>query len=323
MVGIGLYDLAQLWYQEGGKLLLIDEVHKAKGFATALKAVRDTFDLQVIFSGSSALRIDHELADLSRRAVVYDLPVLSLREFIEMETGLCFPAYSLNEIVAGHQAISAEVCRQIRPIEHFLKYLRYGAYPFYQESSETYTQKLLEVVNVTIDSDLCGLFGIEPAKVDTLKKVLYMLCSTSPVELNKSKLSSAVGASWPTLSKYLERMQAGSLIYCVPGGGGMRAVNKPDKLLLGNTNLFYALCAAPNIGSIREAFFVSQLSHNHQIHYHDRGDFIVDDTWIFAIGGAGKKADQLGNQTDSYVVADDIEMGEPRQIPLWMLGMTY
>ena len=323
MVDISLYNLAQIWYQEGGRLLLVDEVHKSKGFASALKAIRDTFNLQVIFSGSSALRIDHELADLSRRAVVYDLPVLSLREFIEIETGSQFSAYSLEDIVSRHQAISAEVCSRIRPIEYLLKYLRYGAYPFYQESTGSYPQKLLEVVNITIDSDLCGLYNIEPVKVHKLKKILYMLCSTPPVELNRSKLSSAVGTSWPTLAKYLDLMQAGGLIHTVRGGSGMRTVNKPDKLLLNNPNLFHTLCAAPNIGAIRETFFVSQLSHRHQVHYHDQGDFIVDDRFIFEIGGAGKTASQLGNQVDSYIAADDIETGAPGRIPLWIFGMGY
>jgi predicted AAA+ superfamily ATPase len=323
MVDVNLYDLAQTFYQEGGALLLIDEVHKAKGFAAALKAIRDTFTLRVIFSGSSALRIEHELADLSRRAVVYDLPVLSLREFMEIETGRRFAAYPLTEIVSRHQAMSAEVCAQLRPIEYLHKYLRYGAYPFYQESLTSYTRKLLEVINLTIDSDLCGLYNIEPVKLDKLKKILYMLCSTPPVELNKSRLSSAVGASWPTLAKYLERMQAGSLIHSLRAGKGMRAVNRPDRLLLNNPNLFHALCAAPNTGAIRETFFVSQLSYGHQVHYHDQGDFIVDDTLVFEIGGAGKTARQLGQQANAYVAADDIETGAGRQIPLWLFGMGY
>lgn len=323
MVDVKLYDLAQTFYQEGGKLLLIDEVHKAKGFGVELKAVRDTFDLKVIFSGSSALRIDHELSDLSRRAVIHTLPVLSLREFIEITSGPALEAQSLEKIVSGHQAISAMVCEKIRPIEYFKNYLNYGAYPFFTESIQDYTQKLIEVVNTTIDSDLCTLFNIEPAKLDKLKKILYMLCSTPPAELNKSKLSSAVGASWPTLSRYLERMQAGSLIHMIRGGAGMRAVNKPDKLLLNNPNLFQVLCASPNIGTLREAFFVSQLSHAHQVHYHDRGDFIVDDKYIFEIGGAKKTSGQLGDQANAYVVSDDIETGTPKQIPLWIFGMNY
>lgn len=323
MIDLELYDLAQEFYQEDGKLLLIDEIHKRKGFGRSLKAIRDTFGLQVIFSGSSALRIDHELADLSRRAVVYELPVLSLREFMELETGLSFTAYPLQTITFKHQSISAEVCSQVRPIEYFKKYLEYGAYPFYLESKTSYIHKLLEVINITIDSDLCLLYNIEPVKLEKLKKILYMLCSSPPSELNKSKLSSAVGASWPTLSKYLERMQAAGLIYCLRAGSGMRTVNRPDKLILNNPNLYFSLCANPNTGAIRETFFISQLSQGHQVHYYDQGDFVVDDQFIFEIGGRSKSNRQIRGQDNAFIVADDIEIGSLNQVPLWAFGMTY
>ena len=55
----------------GESLLLIDEIIKSANFAAHLKTIRETFDLQVIFSSSSVLRLQHELADLSRRAVIY------------------------------------------------------------------------------------------------------------------------------------------------------------------------------------------------------------------------------------------------------------
>jgi predicted AAA+ superfamily ATPase len=323
MVEVSLYALAQTFYQEGGQLLLIDEIHKSKGFAAHLKAIRDTFDLQVIFSGSSALRLEHELADLSRRAVVHELPVLSLREFMEIETGQRFDAYPLSDILANHSNLAAGIMQYVRPIEQFKKYLQYGAYPFYRESLDNYTSKLLEVVNLTVDSDLASLYSIAPDKLGKLKKLLYMLCSTDPVELNISKLSVGVGTSWPTLARYLESMSAGSLVHIVRGGSGMRTVNKPDKLLLDNTNLFYALCANPNIGSIRESFFVSQLSYRHQVHYHDKGDFLVDDHWAFEIGGAGKTLKQLANNPDGYAAVDDVVIGDGRRIPLWLFGMTY
>jgi len=325
MVDVPLHELARTLYQEGGQLLLIDEVHKRRGFARELKAAHDTFDLRLLFSGSSALRMDHELADLSRRAVVHRLPVLSFREFLEIETGEAFPAWTLEERVDNHQACTAAVCTRIRPIAHFRNYLRYGAYPYYRESLQSYTQKLVETVNVTIDVDLCGLYNIEPSKRDTLRKILYMLCSTTPAELNKSKLSAAVGASWPTVSNYLERMEAGSLLRHIRCGSGMRAVRRHDKLLLDNPNLFFALCAAPDIGSLRESFFVSQVSHGHQVHYHDRGDFLVDERLVFEIGGAGKTGRQFdrSRRTMDYVVADDIETGTAGTIPLWLFGMGY
>lgn len=323
MIDVNLFELAQTFHQEGGELLLIDEIHKSANFAAHLKAIRDTFDLKVIFSGSSALRLQHELADLSRRAVVYTLPVLSLREFLEIETGQSFAGHSLTDILEHHPRIAAEIMQQVRPIEQFKKYLKYGAYPFYRESLENYSSKLLEVINLTIDSDLSALYGIDPGKLDKLKKLLYMLCSTDPVELNVSKLSAAVGTSWPTLSRYLESMSAGSLVHVVRGGSGMRTVNKPDKLLLDNTNLFQVLCANPNPGSLRESFFVSQLSSRHQVHYHNQGDFMVDDEWVFEIGGAQKKLKQLAGNAKGYAAIDDVVVGDGRRIPLWLFGMGY
>lgn len=169
MIEANLYELAQTFYQEGGQLLLLDEIHKIKNFATHLKAIRDTFDLSVIFSGSSALRIEHELGDLSRRAVVYYLPVLSLREFMEIETGQIFPVVNLPELLEQHMNLAQPIMCQTRPIEQFKKYLQYGAYPFYRESLDNYPRKLLEVINQTIDSDLAGIYTIEASKLDKLK----------------------------------------------------------------------------------------------------------------------------------------------------------
>ncbi|MGB3962264.1 MAG: AAA family ATPase, partial [Sulfurimonas sp.] len=185
--GESLYDIADRFYARGGELFLIDEIHKNKFFSQELKAIYDVFDMHVIFSGSSALQIEHSSGDLSRRAVIHNLGVLSLREFIEMETGIEFETYTLEQIREKHYDIASNIMRKIRPLEQFNNYIKYGCYPFYKESMSDYSQKLLEVINLTIDSDLSGIYNIEPAKVDKLKKILYMLCSTKPYELNVSK----------------------------------------------------------------------------------------------------------------------------------------
>lgn len=321
--GESLYDIAEAFYARGGKVFIIDEIHKNEHFSMDLKAIYDVFDLQVLFSGSSALQIENSLADLSRRAVVHTLGVLSLREFCELQTKQTFQSYSLEKILNNHEDIVFNIIKQIRPLEQFNDYLKFGCYPFYQESLSDYPTKLLEVINLTIDSDLCGIYKIDPSKLDKLKKIIYMLCSTKPYELNISKLSSAVGTSWPTLQKYLVRMDAGSLIHIVRGGEGMRAINKPDKLLLDNPNLFTILCGNGDIGSIRESFFVSQVGLHNQVHYHDKGDFVLNDNYVFEIGGASKNASQLKGNKNGYVVSDDIETGFNNKIPLWLFGFLY
>jgi|LGVF01.1.fsa_nt_gb predicted AAA+ superfamily ATPase len=323
MVGASLYEIAESFYARGGELLIIDEIHKHKNFSQELKAIYDIFELQVLFSGSSALELEYASADLSRRAVVHNLGVLSLREFVELQTGEKFRSYTLEEIIDGHFDIASEIMKSIRPLEQFGNYVEYGCYPFYRESLIDYPQKLLEVINLTIDSDLSAIYNIDASKQDKLKKILYMLCVTKPYELNVSKLSSSVGASWVTLVKYLESLDSGSLMHIVRRGKGMRAVNKPDKLLLDNPNLFSVLCASPDIGSMRESFFVSQVGLRHQVHYHDKGDFLVDDLIVFEVGGASKTDAQLDKSTQGYVVADDLEIGYENKIPLWLFGFLY
>lgn len=322
MIGVELYALAEAFYARGGRLLLIDEIHKAEDFSRQLKAIYDVFDLQVMFSGSSALELEHADADLSRRAVVHRLEVLSLREFCELELGVELPAFGLHEILENHLDIAAGLMQQFRPLEQFSKYLEYGCYPFYRESLPDYPLKLQQVISLTIDSDLSRIFNIDTSKLDAIKKILYMLCNTGPYELNSVKLSAAAGVSRPTLQNYLQYLDAGSLIHLVRGGAGMRAVNRPDKLLLDNPNLFKVLCAAENKGSVRESFFVSQLGLQHQVHYHDRGDFIVNDEYVFEVGGASKTSKQLKGAS-GYVVADDIELGQGNKIPLWLFGFLY
>jgi len=323
MVGVSLYGIAESFYAKGGELLIIDEIHRHKNFSQELKAIYDIFSLQVLFSGSSALELEHASADLSRRAVVHELGVLSLREFVELETGKKFRSYTLQEIMEGHFDIASEIMKEIRPLEQFTNYIAYGCYPFYRESLADYPQKLLEVINLTIDSDLATIYNIDASKLDKLKKIIYMLCVTKPYEMNVSKLSASVGASWVTLVKYLESLDSGSLIHIVRQGKGMRVVNKPDKLLLDNPNLFTILCASADIGSVRESFFVSQVRLGHQVHYYDKGDFLVNDTFAFEVGGASKTDAQLDGNIHGYVAADDIEVGYENKIPLWLFGFLY
>jgi len=323
VLGSNIYEIADDFYTHGGKLLLLDEIHKAKDFTAHLKAIYDFTDLQVVFSGSSAMSIKHKLADLSRRALVYDLPVLSFREFLALKNIVHLKSYTIDEILNSHEDIVIDILSEVKPLEFFNDYLEYGAYPFFKEGINSYSDRLLEVVNTTIDSDLASIFNINHEKLDTLKKVLYMLCSTTPYEVNKSKLSTNAGIAWSTLAKYLEYMQKGSLLNIINGSKGHKTIHKPNKILLNNPNLFSVLCAKADVGAIRESFIVSQLLTKHQVHYHHQGDFLIDDTYIIEVGGKSKDSKQIQGLKNSYLALDDIESGYNNAIPLWLFGFLY
>lgn len=323
VINTDIYRLAEDFHIHGGKLLLLDEIHKVKEFAVHIKAVHDFTGLQVIFSGSSAMSIRHQIGDLSRRALVYELPVLSFREYLALKNIAHLKPYTLDEVLRSHEDIVVEVLSAIRPLEHFGDYLEHGAYPFFREGVRSYGNRLLEVVNTTIDSDLASIFNIGHDKLDALKKVLYMLCTTSPYEVNKSKLSANAGISWSTLSRYLDYMQKGALLHILRGSKGHKTMRSPNKILLGNPNLFAILCARADRGAIRESFLVSQLRTDHQVHYHHQGDFLVDEKIVLEAGGRSKDGKQIAGLENAWLAIDDLESGYDDVIPLWLFGFLY
>ena len=59
------------------------------------------------------------------------------------------------------------------------------------------------------------------------------------------------------------------------------------------------------------------------INIYKKVDFLVDKRYTFEIGGAKKSFEQIKDIPNSFVVADDIELGTDAKIPLWLFGFLY
>jgi len=322
---LGLFAIADEFQKKGGEILIIDEIHKIKNFEIDLKLIYDSFfALNVLFTGSNAVAIDNAKADLSRRAVVHRLPVLSFREFLELETNEKFEPIALENIVNNHTSYSIDILSKVKPFAYFEEYLKSGAYPFYTTSKNSYIQKLLSSSMQILETDLPMIYTIEHDKINSLKKMMIMLCQSQPYDINISKLCGAVELNQRTLYKYLGILQAAGLVRILGAkSSGVSIISKPEKLYLDNTNLFSIFCDSPKKGTIRETFFASSLSYGHSLNYPKSGDFIVDEKYTFEIGGRDKNFKQLKDIKDGYVVADDIEIGVDDKIPLWLFGFLY
>jgi predicted AAA+ superfamily ATPase len=134
---VSIYDIADEFSGNGGKVLVIDEIHKYKNFEHELKEIYDFLDLKVIFSGSSALQLEHKKADLSRRAVLYRVHGLSFREFLELKLEKQFHYFSLEDILENHIDIANELIAKFKPFEYFNEYLKNGYFPYYFENPNT------------------------------------------------------------------------------------------------------------------------------------------------------------------------------------------
>ena len=317
-------EIAEEFRAYGGELLIIDEIHKAENFAKELKTVYDFLNIKVIFSGSSALEIENSKIDLSRRALFYNLYSLSFREFIAIKFGLDLPVVSLEDILTNHQDIAIAFKKQFNPLEYFKYYKEFGAYPFFTEGELGYNLRLNEIVNIILDSEVAMIYNVDSHKINKIRKLLQLLCSSVPLELNIQNLSKAIEISRNTLYSYFYYLQKANLIEIIGGDfKNKKLLNKPDKIYLENVNLYNILCDEQNKGSLRESFFVSQVKISHNIKYFQVGDFIVDDKYIFEIGGKNKSFKQIKDISNSFVVADEIEIGFGNKIPLWLFGFLY
>ena len=70
-------------------------------------------------------------------------------------------------------------------------------------------------------------------------------------------------------------------------------------------------------------FVASMLQSRHQLEIAKKGDFLVDDTYLFEVGGKKKSFKQIKDMKNSFVVSDDVEIGSGNKIPLWLFGFLY
>ncbi len=321
---LSLYEIADEFSKSGGKVLAIDEIHKYKSFEKELKEIYDFLDLQLIFSGSSALQLEHKKADLSRRAVLYRVKGLSFREFLELKLNLKFTPFNLTDILENHNDLVDTILNKIKPFEYFKEYLESGYFPYYFENPNTYSLKLEESINTVIEADLPIIFNIEPQNIQKLKQLVNLICASKPYELNITNLSQKIGINRNTLYQYIHYLNMGNIFTPLKAKSkGDNIFSKPQKLYLNNPNFSFVYCQSNEIGTIREQFFLNMLSVEHTLSYPQKGDFLVDEKYLFEIGGKGKDFKQIKNLKDSFVVADDIEVGFGNKIPLWLFGFLY
>jgi len=322
-----ILSVAEKFHQHGGRLLVMDEVHKYGGWSREVKEVADLYpDMQIIISGSSMLNLLDSDADLSRRCVGYDMPGLSLREYLQLYKNIQLPVYQLEELLANSKQIASQVNAVCRPLQHFHDYLRHGYYPYYLNNPINYYTLVEQTINYVIEAELPLLRSVDVGNCRKLKALMSVLAHQVPFEVDNSKLAVAIGASRNTVIEYLRHLSdAGLLIMLYSDLLSVKKMQKPDKIYLNNPNLFYAISSSDvNIGTLRECFAVNQLMWQHRVEYsRKQGDFKVDSRWTFEIGGDGKTFDQIAGLKDSFVFADDIEMPYGNKLPLWLLGFLY
>ncbi len=320
-----LFELAEDWRNLGGKLLLIDEVHKYENWSRELKLIYDGFpDMQVIFTSSSALGLYKGESDLSRRLIVQTLEGLSFREYLSFKHKIDIAPVSLNDILFNHIEISNKLVKKFKPIQHFKNYLIDGYFPFAKKRSN-YLMQTMQTINTVLETDLAHIQDYSPSNTDKMKKLLGVISETVPFEPNITHIAQKLKLGRNTVANYLHHLQEAKIInFANKKSKGITQLQKPNKIYFENTSFLHALQFNALIGTVRETFFINQLKNaNHTVSLADKADFLVNDTWTFEIGGKNKNSSQLKGSKSGFLVLDDIEYGIGNKIPLWLFGLMY
>lgn len=320
-----LSDLAELFVIRGGKHLFIDETHKYPNWSREIKNIYDFYpELQMVVTGSSMLEINKGEADLSRRATSYTMNELSYREYLQLMYKIDIPVISLDEILQDHARYEMEINQKIKPLKYFAEYLKQGAYPFIVTDRALFYEKLENMIHLVVENDLPASVNVSYESVRKIKKLLYLISTSVPFKPNITELSQKLHTSRDQLLKYLYLLEHAGLVHTLHHPGiATSMLTKPEKIYLRNTVLMHALDERVNQGTIRETFFLNQVSAKHRVNYSTRGDFLIDNHYTIEVGGQNKAFKQIMGIKNAYIAADDMEYGYQHKIPLWIFGCLY
>ena len=330
---LSMYEIAEQFEITGGKLLCFDEIHKYSNWSQELKSIYDNFpNLQIIASGSSALEINKGSHDLSRRAHILKMEGMSFKEYLELTLNIELPIFSLDNIINKHEDIAFDIMTILEKLDKkilplFKRYCEIGYYPYFLgvNDDEVFFDMLEQNINISISNDLLFVYpSLDGNSIKKLKLLLNIIIESVPfvpvIEKLKNSLDIGDGR---TLKEYFIKLEDAGIIKLLmkSSSKGLSKLEKPEKIYLNNTNLLNI--ADCEIGTVRETFFLNSLSLLHDVTYPKKGDFLVDNKYLFEVGGRNKGFEQIKDIENSFVVYDDVEVGFGNKIPLYLFGFLY
>jgi predicted AAA+ superfamily ATPase len=316
-----LVDFAEKFVNDGGQVLLIDQMFKYDDWSHELRECYERFpSLKIVFTGSSVMRLKEENPELGDIVKIYYLRGLSFREFLNLQSGNSFHAYTLDEILKNHQEIARDVMKKVHPMSYFQDYLHHGFYPFYLEK-RNFSENLLKTMNMMIEVDILLIKQIEQKYLSRIKKLLYLLAVDGPSAPNVSQLATEIQTSRATVMNYIKYLTDARLINLVYPKGE-EFPKKPAKLMMHNSNLMYAIYPVKvNEQDVLDTFFMNTMYKSHKLYMGDKScSFIVDEGLRFRICTENCK---FKNNPEVYYAIHRMEQGEGNMIPLWLFGFLY
>lgn len=316
-----LWEFAGRFYDQGGRVLLIDQVFKYPGWSEELKYCYDHFpELKIIFSGSSVMRLKEENPVLAGLVDSYNLRGFSFREYLNLMASTQFPSYTLDDIIAHHKSIAQEICSRVNPLDYFPGYLHHGYYPFFLDKAN-FSENLVKNINMIMEVDILLIKQIELSYLPKVRRLMYLLSVQSPAPTNVSQLSKDIQISRATVMNYIKSLKDARLINMLYREGE-EFPKKPAMVYMHNTNIIYSNRSVQvDAQAVRETFFYNTLHKDHRLNMGSKNaQFLVNREKLFRVQGSVPRSRINPN---FYYAVDDLKVGSDNLIPLWLFGFVY
>ena len=259
------------------------------------------------------------MADLSRRALMYSMQGFSFREYLKFYHNIDVKVHSFEEILTGNLSLLNNI---EHPLPLFRNYLQKGYYPMAVE--DNFDIRLGQILNLTLENDIPQFANLSVTTVRKLKRLLLVIAESVPFKPNFASLATKLEVSRNSLEEYMSLIEdAGLIARLRDQSSGIIGLGKVDKVYLDNTNLIYHLSEQnPEIGNIRETFFLNQARINNAPVSSVVADFKIAQC-TFEVGGKNKTQEQIKNTPNAFIAKDNIEYGYKNVIPLWAFGLNY
>ncbi|MBI5036371.1 ATP-binding protein [Candidatus Micrarchaeota archaeon] len=322
---ISLVDFAESAKRKGFKSLFIDEIHSSPRWAQELKLMYDRGFHEVYFSGSSGVQIQQEAADLSRRALLFNLPPLSFREFLALGFSVDFDAVPLRNLLDFQKR--RELAANIAPHAHrFEEYMRIGTLPIYLENKEHAKELHSRIVERIVRRDLAAVVKIDAEYIESAYKLLNVLALSGANEISFNSIAKNVGRNVHFVMSAVNALTQTELLCAVkPYKKGASLIRKEPKILFAPP--FRAALASTSgasfetvVGGTREDIFVSNMRQLEPRYVKTERESKTPD---YMVGG---KTFEIGSHrykhATDYYVKDGLTL-EHNVVPLPLCCMLY
>lgn len=319
-----LSDTVRGFYADGGRHLFLDNVHRyANWMEEVLTLYRACPDLQIVFAVPTLAGIERIGQFIGEKGDWYVLHTMSFREYLSYEGALEMKPVPLEQLLLDHKEVTRQVAGEINMESVFRNYLSHGCYPFYWEDPDAFAFRLQDMVRDMVDADLLPVHPMGNVMVHKMKLLLLQLGRMAPKVPTRKYLITEYHLDNSQIQKLLRYIEETEIFRFLSFGEEKARRLRSIYSFWANPNLMASFAGDMASLYAGETFFVDQMSNCGTLELLPTGDYRVNDTYTFMIGGMETPYERIRNLENTFAAVCGQMESMDNRIPLWAFGLCY